>query len=146
MRIQFYPIPDLERALINDATNKNIPINNLIHDILLQHYGLSHPSDLSMTELENIIFSELAEYVKGCKPRDTFDLSKASQTYKNIHMVYSGKPSTKRASLGKIFNNKYVGKIEPFLNVEQVLLPNGQPKRTTKNRAAIYIIKEGGKN
>lgn len=55
-------------------------------------------------------------------------------------MVYAGKPNTIKAQIGKEFNKKYVGSIEPFTKVKQVRLENGKPKRTVSNRAAIYII------
>ncbi|WP_170158427.1 hypothetical protein [Aquisalibacillus elongatus] len=111
--------------------------------MLNKHYGLIPATSLSNSELRKVIFEEVSEFVKAQhNGREEFDLNKASRTYRDIDMVYSGKPSAIKAQIGKEFNNNYVGRVKPFVNVKQVRLPNGKPKKTIKNRAAIYAIDE----
>ena len=140
MRIQFYPGPKLEKKLTSEAEQLGVSISTLVNDLLSRHYGLIPAASLSNSELRKIIFEEIADFVKKQIPHKEFDLNVASSTYRNISMVYEGKPSSLKAQIGKDFNNKYVGKIEPFINVMQVRLPNGKPKLTVSNRAAIYVV------
>ena len=140
MRIQFYPSENLEKKLTSDAEQLGVSISTLVNDLLNRHYGLIPATSLSNTELRKIVFEEIADFVRKQIPQKEFDLNEASSTYRNISMVYEGKPSSVKAQIGKEFNNKYVGKIEPFINVMQVRLPNGKPKLTVSNRAAIYIV------
>ncbi|MBM7603049.1 hypothetical protein JOC75_001019 [Metabacillus crassostreae] len=115
-------------------------VSILVNDVLNKHYGLIPATSLSNSELRKVIFEEVSEFVKA--QREEFDLNKASRTYREIDMVYSGKPSAIKAQIGREFNNNYVGRVKPFVNVKQVMLPNGKPKKTIKNRAAIYAIDE----
>lgn len=143
MRIQFYPSPELENSLIDEARELGVNVSTLVNDLLNKHYGLIPATDLSNSELRKIIFQEIGEYVKSQETGEEFDLNNASETYKHIDMVYSGKPSVIKAQIGKEFNSKYVGRIEPFSHIEQVFLANGKPKKTVSNRAAVYAIREG---
>ena len=61
----------------------------------------------------------------------------ASETFKNIHMVADGKPSTNRATVGKIFASK-LGK-DSFKNIVIVRTETGAIKRSP-NRATLYRI------
>ncbi|MGJ9386108.1 hypothetical protein [Salipaludibacillus sp. CF4.18] len=116
-------------------------VSILVNDVLNKHYGLIPATSLSNSELRKVIFEEVSEFVKAQhNGREEFDLNKASRTYRDIDMVYSGKPSAIKAQIGKEFNNNYVGRVKPFVNVKQVRLPNEKPKKTIKNRAAIYAI------
>lgn len=142
MRIQFYPSPELENRLTNEAKQLGVNVSTLVNDLLNKHYGLIPATSLSNSELRKIIFKEMGDFVKSQKNGKEFDLNEASDTYKDIDMVYSGKPSVIKAQIGKEFNNKYVGHIEPFIHIRQVRLANGKPKKTVSNRAAIYVIGE----
>lgn len=137
-RIQIYADEDLQAKIDADGAVLGVNDNVLVLDILKKHYGLIPPDALSDVEIEQRFFEELVAYVKS-NPTDEFDLNMASATYRNIDMVYAGKPRILKATLGKKFA-KRLGKDE-FVNVEQVLI-NGKPKRTVGNRAAIYRIIE----
>ncbi|WP_424474908.1 hypothetical protein [Oceanobacillus kimchii] len=140
MRIQFYPKRELEERLTNEAEQLGVSVSILVNDVLNKHYGLIPPTSFSNSKLRKVIFEEVSEFVKAQNNGKEFDLNEASRTYRDIDMVYSGKPSAIKAQIGKEFNNKYVGRVEPFVNVRQVRLPNGKPKKTINNRAAIYAI------
>lgn len=146
MRIQFYPNDELEKRLTNEAEQLGVNVSTLVNDVLNKHYGLIPAMSLSNSELRKVIFEELSDFVKAQNNGKEFDLNEASSTYRNVGMVHSGKPSAVKAQIGKEFNNNYVGRIEPFLQVHQVRLTNGKPKRTTKTRAAIYAISKNFKN
>lgn len=136
MRIQFYPNTDLENKLNVESTALGVSVSVLVNDILNKHYGLIPPDTLTDVEIEQKVFDELRAYVKKA-PSGEFDLNMGSHTYKNIDMVYAGKPRILKATLGR----KFAGMLGTgdFINVEQVLI-NGTPKRTVGNRAAIYRI------
>lgn len=142
MRIQFYPSLELENSLTNEAKQLGVNVSTLVNDLLNNHYGLIPATSLSNSELRKIIFKEVGDFVKSKKNGKEFDLNEASDTYKDIGMVYFGKPSIIKAQIGKEFNRKYVRHIEPFIHIRQVFLPNGKPKKTVGNRAAIYVIDE----
>lgn len=137
MRIQFYPSPELEHKLNAESISLGVNVSALVNDILNKHYGLVPPNALTDVEIEKKVFEELKSYVKNA-PVGEFDLNKASTTYRKIAMVYAGKPQILKARLGK----KFAGMIglNDFVNVEQVLIKEGKPKRTVGNRAAIYRI------
>lgn len=140
MRIQFYPSEALETELNIEAERLEVSISILVNDILNKHYGLVPATTLSNAELRKRIFEEISSFVQEHGKGKEFDLNEASETYKNIEMVYAGKPSAIKAQIGKEFNNKYVGKVEPFITVKQVKLENGKLKKTVGNRAAIYVV------
>lgn len=140
MRIQFYPSQKLQERLTTEAERFGVSVSTLVIDVLNKHYGLIRPTSLSNSELRKVIFEEVSEFVKAQNNGNEFDLNEASSTYRDIKMVYDGKPSAIKAQIGKEFNNKYVGRVEPFVQVEQVRLPNGKPKKTIKNRAAVYAV------
>ncbi len=142
MRIQFYPSQILERKLQEEANKANVTISTLVVDLLNHHYGLVPAQSKTNVELRKIVFAEISEFIKTRPVGEEFDLNMASKTYEHISMVYAGKPSAIKAQIGREFNSKCVAKIEPFGKVVQVRLPNGKPKLTVKNRAAIYIKKE----
>ena len=143
MRIQFYPSEELEKKLNNEAEQLEVSVSTLVNDLLNKQYGLIPATTLSNSELRKKIFEEISEFVTKQKPGREFDLNEASETYKHkIKMVYAGKPSIVKAQIGKEFNNKYVGLVEPFTTVEQVRLENGKLKLTVSNRAAIYVVGE----
>jgi hypothetical protein len=140
MRIQFYPSEALETELNIEAEKLEVSKSTLVNDILNKHYGLVPATALSNAEMRKRIFEEISSFVQEQGKGKEFDLNEASETYKNIEMVYAGKPSVIKAQIGKEFNNKYVGKVEPFITVKQVKLENGKLKKTVGNRAAIYIV------
>lgn len=142
MRTQFYPSEELGKKLNNEAEQLEVSVSILVNDLLNKYYGLIPATSLSNSELRKKIFEEIAEFVTNQKRGKEFDLNEASETYKKIEMVYAGKPSSIKAQIGKEFNNKYVGLVEPFITVEQVRLENGKPKLTVSNRAAIYVVGE----
>lgn len=129
----------MEQKLNDEAMKLGVNISTLVNDLLNKHYGLIPANTLSNSALEKKIYEEIEYFVKNSSNAgEEFDLNKASETYRNIEMVYAGKPSAIKAQIGRKFNNKWVG-VEPFTNVEQVMLDN-KPKRTVSNRAAIYKI------
>ena len=40
MRIQFYPSPELENSLTNEAKQLGVNVSTLVNDLLNNHYGL----------------------------------------------------------------------------------------------------------
>ena len=116
-RIQFYPPEDLKKVMLQDADVKGISISQLSVDILMEHYGLAVPTanKKDLSEIIDEVIDEVKAFVKKNPTGTTFDLLTASETFKNIHMVADGKPSTNRATVGKIFVSK-LGK-DDFKNV-----------------------------
>lgn len=143
-RIQFYPSQELEKRLKEQATQMGIGVPVLVNELLNKHYGLIPSGNVSSIELREQIYDDIKEYLRENKDNDkmAFSLFDASKNYRHIDMTtYTGKISALRASIGKEFNNKYVGKIAPFTNIEQVMR-NGKPVRSTGNRAAMYRWKD----
>lgn len=138
-RIQFYPPENLKKVMQQDANTKQISISQLCVDILMKHYGLSVPKAYkrSLSQIIDEVFDEVKEFVMDHPSGTTFDLLTASKTFKNIHMVANGKPSTNRATVGKVFVSK-LGK-DDFANVEIVRTEFGAPKKSV-NRATLYQI------
>ena len=131
-RIQLYPPENLKNVIQKDAEVKGLSISQLTVDILMQHYGLAVPTE-NKKALPEIIDEVIEENPAGT----TFDLLTASETIKNIHMVSDGKPSTNRATVGKVFVSK-LGKNE-FKNVAIVRTQSGAAKKSV-NRATLYEI------
>lgn len=138
-RIQFYPDKDLLNALNKDATELGVAVSMLVTDILKRHYGLVPETSLSETELNSKVFKEIKTYIDSKSPGEEFDLVRASKTFSEIEMTYSGRPSTLRAKIGKNFA-KAAGQHHEFLNVEVIRLNDGKIKRN-QNNAAVYQIK-----
>lgn len=138
-RIQFYPPEDLKKAMLQDAELKGISISQLSVDILMEHYGLAVPTAnrKALSEIIDEVIDEVKAFVKKNPSGTTFDLLTASETFKNIHMVADGKPSTNRATVGKIFVSK-LGK-DDFKNVAIVRTESGAAKKSI-NRATMYQI------
>ena len=122
-RIQFYPPEILKRVMLQDAKINGISISQLTVDIL--------------SEIIDEVIDEVKTFVKDHPVGTTFDLLTASETFKNIHMVADGKPSTNRATVGKIFASK-LGK-DSFKNIVIVRTETGAIKRSP-NRATLYRI------
>ena len=138
-RIQFYPPENLTEIMKRDANTKQISISQLSVNILMKHYGLAVPTadKRALSEVINEVIDEVKEFVMDHPSGTTFDLLTASKTFKNIHMVADGKPSTNRATVGKVFVSK-LGK-DDFANVEIVRTESGAPKKSV-NRATLYQI------
>lgn len=136
MRIQFYPNTDLEKILSKKSKELGVSLSTLVVDVLNEYFGIT--SSLSELQIEQMVMNEIEQYVANPQNVDIEFSISVSKTYREISMVCSGKPNPLRARIGKVFAKK-VG--EGFFNVEQVFLPNGRPKRTTGNRAAVYINK-----
>ena len=146
MRIQFYPTTDLEEKLNQESTRLGIALSVLVVDALNDYYGLKLPNTKKEAELETEVLKEIEAFVNDSGNANTeFDLNMASTTYNQISMTYTGKPKIVKARIGKAFAKK-VGVEPPFLNVKQVLLNNGKPKRSVGNRAAVYIVRTEGAN
>ena len=137
-RIQFYPPEILKRVMLQDAKINGISISQLTVDILMEHYGLAVATEnkKALSEIIDEVIDEVKTFVKD-HPATTFDLLTASETFKNIHMVADGKPSTNRATVGKIFASK-LGK-DSFKNIVIVRTETGAIKRSP-NRATLYRI------
>ena len=135
-RIQFYPPEDLKKVMLQDADVKGISISQLSVDILMEHYGLAVPTanKKALSEIIDEVIDEVKAFVKKNPTGTTFDLLTASETFKNIHMVADGKPSTNRATVGKIFVSK-LGK-DDFKNVAILRTESGAAKKSI-NRATL---------
>ena len=138
-RIQFYPPEILKRVMLQDAKINGISISQLTVDILMEHYGLAVATEnkKALSEIIDEVIDEVKTFVKDHPVGKTFDLLTASETFKNIHMVADGKPSTNRATVGKIFASK-LGK-DSFKNIVIVRTETGAIKRSP-NRATLYRI------
>lgn len=138
-RIQFYPPEILKRVMLQDAKINGISISQLTVDILMEHYGLAVATEnkKALSEIIDEVIGEVKTFVKDHPSGTTFDLLTASETFKNIHMVADGKPSTNRATVGKIFASK-LGK-DSFKNIVIVRTETGAIKRSP-NRATLYRI------
>lgn len=138
-RIQLYPPENLKKVMQQDAEVKGLSISQLTVDILMQHYGLAVPVEnkKSLPEIIDEVIDEVKTFVKENPAGTTFDLLSASETFKNIHMVADGKPSTNRATVGKVFVSK-LGK-DDFKNVDVVRTESGAAKKSV-NRATLYEI------
>ena len=129
-RIQFYPPEILKRVMLQDAKINGISISQLTVDILMEHYGLAVATEnkKALSEIIDEVIDEVKTFVKDHPVGTTFDLLTASETFKNIHMVADGKPSTNRATVGKIFASK-LGK-DSFKNIVIVRTETGAIKRS----------------
>lgn len=138
-RIQFYPPEILKRVMLQDAKINGISISQLTVDILMEHYGLAVATEnkKALSEIIDEVIDEVKTFVKDHPVGTTFDLLTASETFKNIHMVADGKPSTNSATVGKIFASK-LGK-DSFKNIVIVRTGTGAIKRSP-NRATLYRI------
>ena len=138
-RIQFYPPEILKRVMLQDAKINGISISQLTVDILMEHYGLAVATEnkKALSEIIDEVIDEVKTFVKDHPVGTTFDLLTASETFKNIHMVADGKPSTNRATVGKIFASK-LGK-DSFKNIVIVRTETGAIKRSP-NRETLYRI------
>ena len=138
-RIQFYPPEILKRVMLQEAKINGISISQLTVDILMEHYGLAVATEnkKALSEIIDEVIDEVKTFVKDHPVGTTFDLLTASETFKNIHMVADGKPSTNRATVGKIFASK-LGK-DSFKNIVIVRTETGAIKRSP-NRATLYRI------
>lgn len=138
-RIQLYPPENLKKVMQQDAEVKGLSISQLTVDILMQHYGLAVPIEnkKALPEIIDEVIEEVKVFVRENPVGTTFDLLTASETFKNIHMVADGKPSTNRATAGKVFISK-LGRDE-FTNVTIVRTESGAAKKSV-NRATLYEI------
>lgn len=138
-RIQFYPSENLKKIMLQDAKNNGRSISQLTVDILMEHYGLAVPTanKKALSEIIDEVIDEVKTFVRDNPTGTPFDLLTASETFKNIHMVADGKPSTNRATVGKVFASK-LGKDE-FKNIAIVRTEAGAVKKSA-NRATLYEI------
>lgn len=145
LRKQFYPDPKLANMLSQDAAKKGVSESTLITEILNEYYGLSVKTTTSLTSLTTTVLKEVEEYVKSLSAGDTFDLNKASATYREIEMAqFKGQtktPKTVRASIGRSFVSK-IGKA-PFDHVKKSTYVDkkGNIKQNlSDNNALVYEI------
>lgn len=139
MRIQFYSSDELQKKLEQDSSRLGVDVQVLVNDILNKHYGLVPADTMSDAEIERKVLQEITEYIQDENNVDEFDLNMASPTYSRIEMIYAGKPRILKARLGRVFA-KHVASDNEFKYVEQVMLKNGNPKRSIGNRAALYRV------
>ena len=137
-RIQFYPSPDLAAKLKAEAALQKTNLSTLVVDILTSHYDLLG-SQKPEAQLFSDVLDEIEAFVRQNPVGTEFDLNTVSSTFNQISMTCGSKPHTLRAKVGKHFAS-LVGKPGPFEGIEPCLLPNGAPRRTVTNRAAIYRI------
>ena len=135
--IQFYPTLAQQKMLENQAKSEGQSQSEVLGAIVNNYYGLN---SVSISALQADVFLELKKYASNpLNAGKEFDLGTASATYATISMVETGrKPATVRARIGREFAKRAgSGK---FKNIRQVLRPDGTPKKSVRNRAAIYKI------
>lgn len=139
-RIQFYPSENLKKVMLQDAEVNSISISQLTVNILMEHYGLAVPTanKKALSEIIDDVIDEVKTFIKKSPTGTTFDLLTASETFKNIHMVADGKPSTNRATVGKVFASK-LGKDDDFKNIAIIRMESGAVKKSV-NRATLYEV------
>lgn len=137
--LKIYAPDNLKEVLQKDAELKGLSMSELTVDIMMKHYGLTVPATNKkpLSEIIEDVLDEVKMFVKKNPVGTTFDLLSASETFKNIHMVADGKPSSNRATVGKVFASK-LGK-EDFINVAVVRTESGAIKKSV-NRATMYRI------
>ena len=137
-RIQFYPYPELDKKLEEDAQKRNLSASALVVDILSAYYGLTASNTLPLADLTQKVFTEVAQYIADPNCKSEFALSDASDTYNAIEMTGYRKPRTVRAKIGASFA-RLIGTPGPFADVAAVQGPNGKPKLNVNN-AAVYKV------
>lgn len=137
--LKIYAPDNLKEVLQKDAALKSLSMSELTVDIMMKHYGLTVPetNKKPLPEIIEDVLDDVKMFVKKNPVGTTFDLLSASETFKNIHMVADGKPSSNRATVGKVFASK-LGK-EEFINVAVVRTESGAIKKSV-NRATMYRI------
>lgn len=120
-------------------TEKQCSLSQLTIDILLRHYGLAFAKSPKepLSKVTKNVLNEVEAFVKENQSGTKFDLLTASKSFKNIHMIADGKPSTNRATVGKIFASKLGA--GPFATVSIVRTESGAVKKSV-NRATMYQI------
>lgn len=143
--LKIYAPDNLKDVLQKDAELKDLSMSELSVDIMMKHYGLVVPATnkKALSEIIEDVLDEVKMFVKNNPVGTPFDLLKASQTFRDIHMVADGKPSSNRATVGKVFASK-VGK-EDFKNVEVIRTESGAIKKSV-NRATMYRSFKGAPN
>ncbi len=138
--LKVYAPDNLKAVLQKDAELKGLSMSELTVEVLMQHYGLavSAANKKALPEIIDQVIEEIKVFVKN--PDNIgkqFDLLSVSETFKDIHMVADGKPSSNRATVGKVFASK-LGKGD-FKNVTVVRTESGAVKKSA-NRATLYKI------
>lgn len=133
-RIQFYPDKELANVLQSEAERNKVSVSTFVTDLLKEYYGLS--SRENKTALTRRVIQEVEDYLEQLSETDgnTFDLNKASATYRKIPMTCGGKPNPTRASIGRSFGAK-VGK-PPFQCIRKCIR-NGK-QVLSENNALVY--------
>lgn len=141
--LKIYAPDNLKEVLQRDAELKGLSMSELTVEIMMNHYGLAVPSTnkKALSDIIDDVLNEVKVFIEKNPVGTTFDLLTASETFKNIHMVADGKPSSNRATVGKVFASK-LGK-EDFKNVSVVRTESGAIKKSV-NRATMYQIIQGG--
>lgn len=135
-RIQFYPSIQLKELLETEAKEKNISISSLVVELLQEYYDIAPKPSITLKDAIPKVLNEVEEYVKTIPVGECFDLLTASYTFKCIEMTAKGKPSTNRATIGKIFGAK-IG-YEPFENIQVAYKSDGVTLKLSVNNAKMY--------
>lgn len=136
-RIQFYPGQNLEEKLRHDAEVSGASVSSVVNAILEEYFGLSEPTLPSLPQIIPVVFDEVEKYIQSEDAVFPFDLYCASKTFSRISMVYSGKPSTIRARIGKAFAEQ-VGRPGRFCDISAVLREGRIVQ--SENHATLYDL------
>lgn len=137
--LKIYAPNNLKEMLQKDAELKGLSMSELATEIMMNHYGLIVPAvnKKALPEIIDEVIEEIKLFVQQHPSGTTFDLLTASKTFEKIHMVAAGKPSSNRATVGKVFASK-LGKGD-FKNVAVLRNDSGTIKKSV-NRATMYQI------
>ncbi len=138
-RIQYYPSVELKERMEVEAENRGVSLSQLSIDILTEYFGLAKEIKKPLPALLPQIMDEVAAFINKNDIGTEFDLLKASDTFKAIHMVAEGKPSANRASVGRSFAARVKMGVQPFNRVEPMYTDGGNLKKSA-NRAQMYKI------
>lgn len=135
-RIQFYPNSILKDKLESEARNKGLSVSSLVVELLQEHYKISPRPTMPLSKAVTQVLNEIEDYIRGINSGETFDLLTASATFAKIDMTALGRPSTNRATIGKIFASK-IG-VAPFDCIDISYKSDGKTVERSSNKAIMY--------
>lgn len=145
-RVQCYPSEELFTKLSEDSNKLSISISALVIEILERHYNLIPVNTLPFSQTVAKVYEDVEEYISTKEVGDTFELSYASKTLRNIPMVdeLENKPSTIRGRIGKEFSFQVRNKNGRFNKTVGITRKsNGGARKGRDNGGTIYYIKDG---